>query len=677
MQLNNVIRIKIGNSVGTGILIKLINDNSFMILTCAHCIEGATYENTKISFLFLKDVHYKILQIYKDESNDIGGIILDVDSNHDWDKTYIGDISRENIGIFKLAGYPNLLQHGDDSRKKVLDLSFRNTIDQSDTIFKLNEKLNDTASTSEKQKLEGFSGGPIYYSVGNKDYIIAIAKGVESNNGEDVIFNEIVTLDFEIILKKLNLVGKIIYNIKEDGEVEVIWNSHRKAEDYFKRNILVIGGSGAGKSSFIKSFAMHSDFIDAAGDGQTTRNDVEYQFSICNTDPKIEVKLLAKTEFIKKRIEYIEIQLISFYYLLLTNQRYDISSEIDIAIKANMKKFRMGMGGSLKEEEVEKFINAWDDINEANSSTKRNNIIELNYTLIELLKKISNLERVVGEDYLEELEQILLVCKGFFSYKEFDFLIQGEIAVSQRIKSIFEELFEKVTNDKLLEHLADYNSDKNIFYNFYGKVYDVLIKDIKNYYQCGRNSFTYSINKMTEYDKCKVAKALKVVKGDSITSMVESIKIIDSFNSDYSWIMNKLLLEQVTFIDTCGLDHVDTGEPSKEVMKKIFDRYKDNIKTIFYLKKLDSGRPTELEHIIPAIYNIQSNAAVYCILNGADILYNSHKKGSIIEFDKKDNIPNSVRYIISDQGKEDIMQALQSRTIRKGRSEILYTVISV
>lgn len=45
-------------------------------------------------------------------------------------------------------------------------------------------------------------------------------------------------------------------------------------------NILVIGKSGAGKSEFIKSFAKNNSYIESSGLGQTTRMNIEYNFSV-------------------------------------------------------------------------------------------------------------------------------------------------------------------------------------------------------------------------------------------------------------------------------------------------------------------------------------------------------------------------------------------------------------
>lgn len=71
-------------------------------------------------------------------------------------------------------------------------------------------------------------------------------------------------------------------------------------------NILLLGSSGAGKSSFAKTFLLHSENIDSINDGQTTRSNIIYDLSLNNEKPTIEVVFFKKNEFIyrMKQINY-------------------------------------------------------------------------------------------------------------------------------------------------------------------------------------------------------------------------------------------------------------------------------------------------------------------------------------------------------------------------------------
>ena len=88
--------------------------------------------------------------------------------------------------------------------------------------------------------------------------------------------------------------------------------------------------------------------------------------------------------------------------------------------------------------------------------------------------------------------------------------------------------------------------------------------------------------------------------------------------------MNQKGIGKLCFIDTCGLDHIERGIGIKSHLNQIFTEYKDNkivFDSIFYIKKLDSGRPTELERILPLLYNACPSKPVFCIFTGADIFY--------------------------------------------------------
>ena len=68
-------------------------------------------------------------------------------------------------------------------------------------------------------------------------------------------------------------------------------------------NILLLGASGAGKSSFAKTFLLHSRYIDSTNDGQTTRTNIVYSLTKTNTRPQVDIRFLNQDNFIKKMIQ--------------------------------------------------------------------------------------------------------------------------------------------------------------------------------------------------------------------------------------------------------------------------------------------------------------------------------------------------------------------------------------
>lgn len=67
--------------------------------------------------------------------------------------------------------------------------------------------------------------------------------------------------------------------------------------------MLLLGGSGAGKSSLARDFAYHGEQIYSTNDGQTTRTKVIYNYRIRNSNNSADVKLLTKDEFRDRMVE--------------------------------------------------------------------------------------------------------------------------------------------------------------------------------------------------------------------------------------------------------------------------------------------------------------------------------------------------------------------------------------
>ncbi|MFR1024618.1 MAG: hypothetical protein ACLSFF_17195 [Roseburia intestinalis] len=94
--------------------------------------------------------------------------------------------------------------------------------------------------------------------------------------------------------------------------------------------------------------------------------------------------------------------------------------------------------------------------------------------------------------------------------------------------------------------------------------------------------------------------------------------------------MDDLDISSLKLIDTYGLDHDNWDESKSIVLSNIIydlvDKklvYFDSNLAVAYVKKLDSGKPTELKTILPLIYSIIPQAPVYCVLNGLDIFLDS------------------------------------------------------
>lgn len=690
MENTFIVRVITSYREGSGFLINSEENDESIVITCAHCIEKSNKKDIKVNF---NGIIYYAEEYFVDQETDIAAILL-LEFLNIKRISIKKTLNLDNTEFF-IGGYPKVTNIGEnDSRHKYLNCSLRAQIfnNQDRLTLKLHEKINDTSSESEKEKLDGFSGSPVFCCKDSCIIVIGMLNEIESNNGHDVNYNDVKAIRIEDILYNLYKNGIILYYLKIDGVLNIKWiyKDKNQFSDYLTKKALVIGGSGAGKSSFIKTFAMNSNLLDSSGDGQTTRTDIEYKFSINNEKPTLEVTLLNKDNFICKMINQIEFPLLTLSFWLLLNEKYNIEIEIDIAIKRKLRKLNEIVLPSPK---IIDLINSWYELNENNDDNKRRKLIDLNYDFILILLNNNdlcsvNLDEKLTDIEKNELNKILLTCKGFFKHTEFDFLKennnQEEKENSQKIEDIFDKIFENTTKRELIESIID-SVEKKGDYGiklFFKMIYEMLQPQVHKYYGVKTNDFSLDLMELKEQHKQSISYLLKVEEGYSLTSMLSKIVVNDKFNNRYAWIIDKLKIKEIWLIDTCGLDHVERGETPVEIIKEAFSKRNDDIKAVFYVKKLDSGRPTELQQIIPAIYKVQSNAAVYCILNGADILYGSHDNQESISFDDELKRPNSIKYLLSEDGKTEIIQSIKENTftnghsIGEGRCKILYSVLT-
>jgi hypothetical protein len=82
-----------------------------------------------------------------------------------------------------------------------------------------------------------------------------------------------------------------------------------------------------------------------------------------------------------------------------------------------------------------------------------------------------NLDESLADVEKNDIKKILLTCKGFFSYEEFDFL---DRANSKEIESIFDKIFENVTIKAFIESIIDSEennkNENNMVGLFFGKI---------------------------------------------------------------------------------------------------------------------------------------------------------------------------------------------------------------
>ena len=460
-----------------------------------------------------------------------------------------------------------------------------------------------------------------------------------------------------------------------------------------------MGGSGAGKSSFIKSFAYNGKFIDSSGDGQTTRSTIKYHFSRY-TEDKVVIQLLNTREFVDIRkseimfdiIEHICTKFFNFPKQDIYQNKYCYLVFLDEDIKLK----DINKSNEWQDTEEQDIIDIYlCKIDEFYNKNKSNNNFNIKNCLKET-EKILNVKKGVFDIY--ELEYVLDIDKNEYKIIEEDNELNEseESFVEQNNKTNYkhyEDIFEECIS-KLQQNFDEISKEIEQFLDsYYEKLYSFIMPKVESYIKL--SEIKIYRNKIEIFDLNNnriVSEFLKVVTDynskskNSLSSLAKNIDIYDSFTETYSFIFEDRNIDSITFIDTRGLDHIGINANRENIIRKIFDDEKnsfekrhgikneDGIDSVIYLKKLDSGKPTELSEIIPLIYKVSPQIALYTIFTGVDIFY--QKENIIIDWEFDDiYMPKAVEYLKSEDFKELLNNKLSIINIRNRRIEIIRSVM--
>lgn len=714
--MKNLVFIETYNRHGSGIIFpcKAEEKNSYIIITNYHvirdlgenCPEVRDYVNLEfydnkgrnIEREYIKSVKVAYGEVF-DNENDIAALLVVLDEAFCIE--FEDHVSFEDLQetLIFTEGYPEILNDNDINRRLRLEGKRENTFPAMDklAIYKLTDSIHWYKDYTDKDLLDGLSGGPVYVKQQENKYLLGINQSLCNVGDGSNPFKIVYFIKIQQVFEWLRSQGIILFEYNS-GKIKIEWIYHIKAKSDKNINILLLGGSGAGKSSFVKELLLHNREINASGDGQTTRMDIDYCLKYYCEKPMVKVKFFSKSDFVNEMVKRTNLNVIEYIFV-------NVFKLPHIDLKSNMlgyvKKFLPHLEGFLAvlrekikgmekdlSEELRNFINNEKGIRRLEKTLEEcktiickddeaeQSEIEILYEdIIELMKFIYNkryvpisrlslilnwkeflksyddmepekdrdikkllinyIERILYGDYKQknalsyeiDLFDVINVCNGFFDVREFYYLnnsIENDILI---LFKEHEENFDYMHDNYKETDMEDDKIGEKFLKVYYERLYEEIINAMKEYHNIhfdSQNTWEIGLDDIGKKDKEFLDLCLKVINGKSLSGIIQKIIINDSISNKYAYMLKQKGINELRFIDTCGLDHIDRGMGIKSHLNKIFRMYKDNhiyFDTIFYIKKLDAGRPTELQKMLPVLYNACPGKPVFCIFTGADIFY--------------------------------------------------------
>ncbi|WP_417203845.1 hypothetical protein [Acetoanaerobium sticklandii] len=316
--------------------------------------------------------------------------------------------------------------------------------------------------------------------------------------------------------------------------------------------IAVIGKSSAGKSAFIRSFSSTPNYINSVGKGQTTRAYAEYLF-LKNFDSEFP----------------------------LVEARIATQSEFaENRVTQVLDKFK-------------------------NEIPSQNNY-DVNWIKEQFKIKI----------YDSRIKNFMLFTDDFFNIKEFLFIDENIVKKSDgeydKLKKELLEL-ETETSEGTLEELL---------VNFYKKIYEILLglieeKFKENQIYVKENNISYFKFSVDEKKNELFSLLLKVdeMTKSSFTGIITKVRVSSKINSKYEGYLKNIEFDNITLIDTYGLDHSESIDRNMLVERynKIFNKDYPDISTAFLVEALHTGASNEFKKAITTLYEVKPEIMTYII----------------------------------------------------------------
>lgn len=418
-KFNNIVLIDTYNSLGSGVILPCRYDkkdtkddkdfNYYIILTNYHVMHSREDITEPMKKLEGTDIHLTIF----DRNNEV---IPDEDYQIVIPEAVFPAFEEEDIAVllvkirksFEISvycqagrqeeldegdriytkGFPGILQEEADA----MAVRFAGTLQMNRYkkgkmgTYRMEENFHYYADYSDETVFSGLSGGPVFVEKEEGIQLIGINQGVFADNYGDSPYQLVRFISLSHVLEYLRQNGYILYSLLY-GKISIIWIKEKMEEidkqdcGKQKEALCVLGGSGAGKSSFVESLTQHAGILETVGDGQTTRTDIYYYLSLYTDKPTVNVIFLDDKEFVEKMYHAVFPDLLAVIFTYKFGfRKIDIRVEPYTFLRDNLEyikivieKWEQKYGSSEgKRREKEKFQGKYDSIYSICVNTKEN-----------------------------------------------------------------------------------------------------------------------------------------------------------------------------------------------------------------------------------------------------------------------------------------------------------------
>ena len=636
---------------GTGTCFRTADPHYDLVLTAGHCISDLRPES-----ISLEDKDLIVEAIFRPDTYKEASV---------WDFTVIvirkmppahpaftlpTEFTETEMAEYSIIGYPEK-KRGTEKIWNVVSATVFSGNDDGKLIFRLTDAGN-SADYSEKELLEGMSGGPVVLKRGSGTLLV---RGVFTHMlNPDGAYHEACCIDMKQIMDWMRRID-LIYIQKEESDAVRIFEAAVTGKpgpvnETEGISAILIGKSGAGKSAFAKTFMKNASMFETTGQTRTTRSTIKYNIGLYCKKPYIRIRFFNKEEFIAFRLKRCYEILNASY---ADNMVADDMSVDNMAMnKSDNQSLHTFSSYSLEASELSECAFANDsffDYRELSylDSTIRDKIQEAFKTIFGICESGKLPQAFPRERYLEIQKKIRLIG-GQGIQDDGDGNPKNEYTLDDMVSLMFE------------------------------MIYDLTFPAIRQAYDVPKNKKNeITLVEWKEPEKRNLVNySLKVHEGKSLTGFVKEVTISDRVCDEYVGCFMDNDLSQLAFLDTYGLDHMAqvTADSLKQRLWELSSENAD-VNFIFYIRKLGTDAPSDLESFIPAIYAANPHFRVYAIFTGIDenqMLKN--KKGEIIqllELNKTQCIPAVKYFVERDNGLARTPHPIYAALLKSGVSKAL------